>query len=126
MLLKTFLSVLLKKKTFRTRTKIFLQTGIRISIQLKLRHAAGARARAFLDFKYLFVTDNIMLDHYLKTNLSMAQHNDEDKTIHLHLHISNKIPQKAQCLIQSMRAKKILWGIFRLLKIGDKFSHKCW
>ena len=50
---ENFLRVLEKKKAFLIRTKIFLQTGIKISMQLKLRHAAGARARAFLDFKYV-------------------------------------------------------------------------
>ena len=90
---------------------MFLQTGIRISIQLKLRHAAGARARAFLVFK--LVPNSVIGQRSgteLKTNLSMVQHNDVDNTIHLLLRILNRTPQKVQYLIPSRRTKNFQNG----------------
>ena len=80
-----------------------------MSIQLKLRQAAGARARAFLVFK--LVPNSVIgqrLDTELKTHLSMVQHNDVDNTIHLLLRILNRKPQKEQYLIQSMHTKNNL------------------
>ena len=75
-------------------------------MQLKLRHAAGARARAFLVFKLVPISViGQKLGTKFETNLSMVQHNVEDNTIHLHVHISNRTRQKAQYLSRSMQAR---------------------